>query len=157
MAEITNTHVRYVRQPGTAPYGNVYALAFPIFTDDKGVWTDGDSLEPAASGDILRLGIIPAGFRPLEAYVSVNKPIAGLSGKVGFAYVDGEDDEDVPQKDDAWFTAANCGTEGITRRDGTFPSPYMPKDSYLILTASGAPSGKGEAWVVLVGIVEGQP
>lgn len=155
MATITNTKLRGVPLPGNAPYGNVTALAYPIFTDDKGKWLDGDSMEPAASGDILRLGVIPAGFRPLHAYVSVNKPISGLSGKVGFEYVDGEDDPDIPQKDDAWFTAADCGSEGITPRDGSLASPRLPKDSYLILTATGAPSGAGEAWIVLVGINHG--
>ena len=158
MADIINQHVRYVRQPGTAPFGNVYALAFPIFTDSTGVWIDGDSPNPAKSGDVLKLGCIPAGFRPIEAYVSVNKPISGLAGKIGFQYRDGEDDADVPQKDNAWFTSASFGTKGITRRTGTDPaSPYLPKESYLILTASGAPSGEGEAWIYLVGIVEGQP
>lgn len=157
MATITNTHVRYVRQPGTAPFGNGYYLMFPIFTDDKGVWIDGDSPDPAASGDVLRLGTLPAGFRPIDAVVAVNKPIGGLSGKVGFAYTDEQDDPDVPQRDDAWFTAADCGTEGMVVRDGTFPAHYMPKESYLIFTVSGAPSGEGEAWVILSGVVEGQP
>lgn len=157
MAIIANTHVRYVRQPGTAPYGNGYYLMFPIFTDDKGVWIDGDSTNPAASGDVLRLGTIPAGFRPIDAVVSVNKPISGLSGKVGFVYTDGVNDPDVPQKNDAWFTAANCGTQGLIVRNGTFPAHYLPKEAYLTFTASGAPSGKGEAWVILSGIVEGQP
>lgn len=155
MARITNTKVRSVPVPGVAPYGNVSALAFPIFTDDKGKWVEGDSMEPAASGDILRLGIVPAGFRPLDALLCVNKAISGLSGKVGFEYCDGEDDPDVPQDDAAWFTAGNFGAEGVTQKDGAIVAPRLPKDSYLILTASGAPSAAGEAWVVLIGINHG--
>lgn len=155
MATITNTKLRSVPVPGVSPYGNMSAMAYPIFTDDAGKWVDGDSAEPAASGDVLKLGVIPAGFRPLWAYVTVNKAISGLSGKVGFEYCDGEDDPDIPQKDDAWFTSANCGSEGITERDGSLASPRLPKDSFLILTASGAPSGAGEAWIVLVGINHG--
>jgi hypothetical protein len=155
MATITNTKVRAVPVPGVAPYGNLSAMAYPIVTDDKGKWVEGDSMEPAASGDVLRLGIIPAGFRPLWAYISVNKAVTGLSGKVGFSYCDGEDDPDVPQADDAWFTSGDFGTEGITERDGSLASPRLPKDAFIEVTASGAPSAAGEAWIVLVGINHG--
>ena len=155
---ITNTKLPALTLPGGgAPYGNVTALRYPVITNDSGKWIDGDGKEPAASGDVLRLGIIPAGFRPLWAFVCVNKPISGLAGKIGFSYRDGEDDDKVPQKDDAWFTAADFGAEGITERDGSLASPSLPKDAVLELTASGAPSAAGEAHVVLVGIAEGQP
>jgi len=155
MATITNTKLRGVPLPGNAPYGNVTALAYPIFTDDKGKWLDGDSMEPAASGDVLRLGIVPAGFRPLDALLCVNKAVTGLSGKVGFSYCDGEDDPDVPQDDDAWFTSANFGTVGVTKKTGAIVAPRLPKDAFLEVTASGAPSAAGEAWLVLIGINHG--
>lgn len=155
MAEITNTHLRAVPVPGVSPYGNLSAMCYPVITDDKGKWLDGDSAEPAASGDVLRLGIVPAGFRPLDALLCVNKAVTGLSGKVGFSYCDGEDDPDVPQDDDAWFTAADFGAVGVTKKTGAIAAPRLPKDAFLEVTASGAPSAAGEAWVVLVGINHG--
>lgn len=156
MALIIHTTINHMLLPGGgAPYGNVTAMDYPVVTNEDGRWIDGDAKEANASGDVLRIGILPKGFRPLEAYLSVNKAISGLQGKVGFTYCDGEDDADVPQKDDAWFTAADFGSEGITRRDGGMASPRLPKDAYVEVATTGAASGAGEAHVILVGIAEG--
>lgn len=158
MATITNTKLYSLTLPGGgAPYGNVTALAYPVRTNDKGKWLDGDSSDPAASGDALRLGVIPAGFRPYDAVIAVNKAISGLAGKIGFAYADGVDDPDVPQDDDAFFAAGDFGTVGIVRKDGESGIPHLPKDAFLELTTTGAPSAAGEAYVVIIGIAEGQP
>jgi hypothetical protein len=59
--------------------------------------------------------------------------------KIGFEYVDGVDDTDVPQDDDYFFAALALDAAGRTRANNTGRAPVvLPKDAYLIGTSAGA-------------------
>lgn len=94
-----------------------------------------------ATGDIIRLGIIPGGYELLPAHAVVLVPDAfgtGVTAKVGFAYVDGVDVTAVPQDDDYFVTATSVASQGIIRgNNAAVGAVTLPKDAYLIVTLAG--------------------
>ena len=139
MATITKKQVLTERQFGGVPYGNQNVYQFPVATNSSGVYTDGDSTSAVGNGDKVRIGVLPAGLRLDDALAIVSDTFrASSTGKIGFEYVDGVDDTNVPQDDDYFFAALDLATAGRTRQANTGVRPVtLPKDAYLILTHGG--------------------
>lgn len=93
------------------------------------------------SGDVIQLGVIPGGFELYPADCTVLVPDAfgaGVTAKVGFAYVDGVDSTAVPQDDDYFVTASAVSSQGILRgNNAAVQCLTLPKDAYLIVTLAG--------------------
>jgi len=139
MATITKKQVLTERQFGGVPYGNQSAYFYSLVTNSSGVYTDGDSTGAIGASDKLRIGVLPAGLRLIDALAIVSDTFrASSTGKIGFEYVDGEDSTDVPQDDDYFFAALDLAAAARTRAANTGVRPVvLPKDAYLILTHGG--------------------
>lgn len=149
MATVTLSQAR-ARQFGSAPYGNLSALAFQLKTSATGGAIGADSTAPIASGDKVVLGILPEGFRLDDAQIliSVGMTVA-VTGSLGFEYDDGVDVAAVPQ-DPAYFNlAAGIATIGRVRATGS-KLVTLPKAAKLILTTGGAANAKASQLDVLV-------
>lgn len=139
------------RQFGGVPYGNTTTLHYELTTAANGGAVDADSAAPIASGDVVRLGTIPAGtkLQDLQAIVSTTFS-ASVTGSIGFAYVDGVDSAAVPQ-DAAYFLSAQALSSTGRFRCNTGKAPVTtPKDAYLILTTGGAGNAKASKLDVLL-------
>ena len=139
MATVTKTGAKRAQQ-FSAPYGNRTALEFSFATNAAGVMEDSDKATAVAQADKVRIGVIPAGFRIHDGLGIVSDAFTALTtAKVGFEYVDGVDDSDVPQDDDYFAAALTTHTAGRYRAANTGVKPVtLPKDAYLILTLAGA-------------------
>jgi len=159
MATIIKKNVKHLRQFGGAPYGNLSALPFKFKTNASGYFLDSDTPATAvAAADVVRLGVLPAGMRLDDAIAIVSNTFSDTSTfDLGFAYVDGVDDDDVPQDADYFFDAADYhdSVTVLRKTKGTAPV-VLPKDAYLILTNNTA--AQAEAGVVdfrIVGELQG--
>jgi hypothetical protein len=134
MADYTKRNPRGSRH-GATPYGNVVAYAYSMVTNASGVVQDTDATAALGTADTVKLGIIPAGTRLLDAVAQVSDGFTATStAKIGFAYVDGVDDANVPQDADYFFAALDLATAGITRKNNNAARPVtLPKDAYLVL------------------------
>lgn len=121
---------------GATPYGNALALQYSFETNASGVYANSDSAAAVATGAKVRFGVLPAGMRLDDALAIVSDAFtATTTAKIGFEYVDGVDDSDVPQDDDYFFAALNIAAAGRTKATNTAVRPVvLPKDAYLILT-----------------------
>jgi hypothetical protein len=95
-----------------------------------------------ATGDVIRLGIIPAGYELLPADCTVLVPDAfgtGVTAAVGFAYVDGVDVAGAAAQDADYFvTATSVAAQGIIRgNNAAVQCVTLPKDAYLTVTFAG--------------------
>lgn len=125
-------------------YGNLTGLRFTLETNSSGAVVGSDSTSAVASGDVVKIGIIPAGFTNLDLLAIITTAwTASVTAKLGFAYVDGVDVTAVPQ-DDAFFIAAgqSLATAAIVRKTATTAPVKLPKDAWLILTTAGAANAK---------------
>jgi len=127
---------------GGAPYSDSVVESFILITNSSGYIADSDV--PAAAigvGDIVRLGVLKGGTELHAALAAINDAFtAATTFKLGFAYVDGVDDTNVPQDDD-YFILAGAASSAIAvlGSNNTAVSPVtLPKDAYLILTNAGA-------------------
>lgn len=135
----------------TAPYGNTTTLGYALKTNATGVVVGGDSATAPKAADVIDLGGLPEGWCLTDAQVFVTTGMtATVTGKLGFAYADGEDDTLVPQ-DDAYFLAAGAdlATAGRLRADGS-KIVVLPKDARLILTLDGAANAKASDITITV-------
>lgn len=126
----------------TAPYGNTTTLGYNVKTNALGI-VMGDSGTAPKDGDVIDLGLLPEGWCLADAQVFVTTGMtATMTGSLGFAYADGEDDTDVPQ-DAAYFikAGANLATAGRLRANGS-KLVVLPKPARLILTLAGATNAK---------------
>jgi len=159
MATITSKLVAN-RRDGTAPFSKTYVESFQFITDSSGYFTNSDT--PAAAvgnGDIVRLGVLPAGLELHSALLSIGDAFTASSTcKIGFAYVDGVDYTSVPQDDDYFIVAgaALSAVANIGSTNATVSRVVLPKDAYLILTNAGAAqSAAGRADVIVYGKLVG--
>ena len=131
------------RQFGGVPYGNHTTLHYELATAANGGALDADSTAPIASGDVVRLGTIPAGtkLQDLQAIVSTTFS-ASVTGSIGFEYVDGVDVAAVPQAANFFLNNQSLATAGRFRMNTANPPVTIPKDAYLILTTGGAGNAK---------------
>jgi hypothetical protein len=139
MANINKKNVLTLRSPTSTPYGNQTNLEFHFETNSAGVFVDSDTTTAVVSGSVVRLGIIPAGFRMMDALVIISDAsTASVTTSVGFLYVDGVDVSTAAQ-DAAYFKSALAtDSTSVSRKTGVKAPITLPKDAYLILTTGGA-------------------
>lgn len=102
-----------------------------------------NSVTAIASGDVVNLGVIPAGSLINDACAVVSTAFtASVTGTLGFAYVDGVDSTEVPQDADYFMAAAAINTAGVYRKTNTTAPVTLPKDAFLTLTTGGAANAK---------------
>lgn len=135
MANINNKRAISDAGFGGVPYGNAIVRHFSMETKANGSLVDGDSTAAVGATDKVRLGILPAGMRLDDSLAIISDAFtATITGDLGFEYVDGVDDSDVPQDVD-YFNNSLAVTVGRTRQANTAVKPVvLPKDAYLIWT-----------------------
>lgn len=156
MAIVTSTS-KHRNQLGATPWGNLNALHFMLATAANGGALDADSKAPLAVGDKVRLGVLPAGSTLVDSQTVVSTALtAAVAGNLGFEYVDGVDDDKVPQ-DAAYFGADLDLATAARLRNATAKAPVtLPKDAFLVLTTAGAANAKaGRVDVVVQAISTG--
>lgn len=144
-------------QLGASPYGNVTAFRYVLKTNASGAVVGGDSTAAVASGDTVKIGLLPAGFRLFDSEVIVKTGMtATVTGKIGFAYADGVDVTAVPQDDDYFGAALDVATAARLRNATANTSVTLPKEAWLTLTTGVAANAKAsEIEIVVFGINEG--
>lgn len=152
MATITKNRYQDSQNFGAVPYGNLTTLEYAVATASNGSVVGSDSAAAVASGDVVRLGILPAGFRLHDSLTIVSAAFtASVVGTIGFAYVDGVDDTAVPQDADYFGASVAINTAGRYRASNTAVVPVtLPKDAWLTITTGGANNAKAAAATVLV-------
>lgn len=157
MATITKAEKDARVRLGSTPWGNLTALRYHLATNAAGAVIGGDSVAPVDSGDTVRIGPLPAGFRLVDSFVVVKTGMtASVTGNLGFAYVDGVDVTAVPQSATYFGSALNMASAARLRNATTNTSVVLPKDAWLTLTTGGANNVKAsDIEVVVLGIAEG--
>lgn len=152
MATITKNRYQDSQNFGQTPYGNLTTLEYSVTTASTGAVVGSDSTAAVASGDVIRLGILPAGFRLHDSLTIVSDAFtASVTGTLGFAYVDGVDSTAVPQDADYFGAAVAINTAGRYRASNTAVVPVtLPKDAWLTLTTGGAAHNTAANAVILV-------
>lgn len=143
---------------GAAPDGNLTALHYVLETSAAGAAINSNSTAAIALGDVVRLGVLPAGFKLVDSQVVVQTGLsAGVTGKIGFAYADGVDVTGVAAQDDDYFGAGLTLSAAARLRNATANSAVtLPKDAYLTLTTAGAANAKAaRVEVTVLAIIEG--
>ena len=159
MATITKKKVLNQKQFGGTPYGNKATLEFNLTTNAIGAFADSDVATAVQSGDKIRLGVLPAGFRLEDSKVIVSDAFtAAVTANLGFEYVDGVDSTAVPQSA-TYFGSALALSSAARLRNATTNAPVtLPKDAYLILTTGGAANAVvGVADIFIEGVLNGAP
>lgn len=157
MATITKTEKDARVRLGSTPWGNLTALRYHLATNAAGAVIGGDRVAPVDSGDVIRIGPLPAGFRLVDSVVTIKTGMsASVTGNLGFAYADGVDVPAVPQAANFFGAALNLASAARLRNATSNPSVVLPKDAWLTLTTGGANNVKAsEIEVVVLGIAEG--
>ena len=142
---------------GITPYGNLTALHFVLETNATGAAINSNSTAAIAIGDVVRLGVLPAGFKLTDSQVVVQIGMTtGVTGKLGFAYVDGVDVAATAQDDDYFGAGLVLSAAARLRNVTTNSAVTLPKDAYLTLTTAGAANAKAaRVEVTVLGIVQG--
>lgn len=159
MATITKKKIAAQKQFGGVPYGNKTVLSYNLTTNAVGAFTDSDTATGIGLGDVVRLGIIPAGFNVYDSQVIVSDAFTALvTANLGFAYVDGVDSATVPQSATYFGSALVLNAVGRLRNATTNAPVTFPKDVYLIATTAGAANAAvGVMDVMLEGVLTGAP
>lgn len=142
----------------TAAYGNAWTQNYKFATNASGVFVDSDKTTAVAIGDVVRLGILPAGLSLQTALIAISSVFsASTTGKIGFQYVDGVDSATVPQDDDYFLTATTLATAARLVANNAAVKPVkLPKDAFLILTIAGANQATaGELTAMIFGVLTG--
>lgn len=152
MATITKNALADEKQHTGTPYGTAITLHFAVTTNASGAVVNSNVATGVAAGDVVRLGILPAGMRLDDAKTLVTTGwTATVTGKLGFAYVDGIDSATAPQDDDYFGSGITIATAGRYAASNTGVRPVvLPKDAYLILTTAVAANAKASQTDVLV-------
>lgn len=142
MATITKAQDPHLNV-GSTPWGNARVLPFTLATNSSGAAIASDSTAAIASGDKVRLGIIPAGTTLVDSLVIVSTAFTALvTGDLGFEYVDGVDSTAVPQDADYFGATLDLNDPGRLRNATTNKPVTLPKDAWLVLTTGGAANAK---------------
>ncbi len=145
---------------GGAPYGNKTVLEFSLTTDSSGIVENSDATAALGSGDTVKLGILPAGFRLMDCLSLVSNTFTAASTiALGFSYTDGVDDSTVPQDADYFHAALALDAASRTRANNTAVRPVtLPKDAYLVATHSAHTQAEAGILDIFVeGIAKGAP
>ena len=122
MATATKKQVLTQQQFGGVPYGNEAALVFRLATNASGVWTDSDQATAVASGDKLRLGVLPAGMQLLDALAICSDLFtASVTCSIGIEAVDGTTTQD--DADYFFLNTLALSAVGRTRATNTAVAP----------------------------------
>ena len=156
MATITQSQSAH-NNLGVTPYGNLTALHFVLETSATGAAINSSSTAAIAIGDVVRLGVLPAGFKLVDSQVVVQTGMtAAVTGKLGFAYVDGVEGIAIQQDDDYFGTGLVLSAAARLRNATSNSAVTLPKDAYLTLTTAGAANAKAaRVEVTVLGIVQG--
>ena len=142
MATITKSQYQK-RGFGDVPYGNLSHIATQLKTNASGAALESDTTAAIASGDKVKLVLLPAGMNLADYMMTVSTAFtASVVAKIGFEYADGVDSAAVPQDDDYFGAAVAINTAGVYRKVTTTPPVTLPKDAWLILTTGGAANAK---------------
>lgn len=157
MANITKGRGDLRASLGATPWGNLSVLRFRIDTGATGAVTGSDSTAAPAVADVIRAGVLPAGFRFVDSEVIVSTAMTAIvTADVGFAYTDGVDDTDVPQSSTYFGTALAVNATGRLRNATSTATVTLQKDAWLTLTIGGAANAKASTIEVIVyGVAEG--
>lgn len=156
MATITQSQSAH-NNLGVTPYGNLTALHFVLETNATGAAINSNSATAIALGDTVRLGVLPAGFKLVDSQVVVQTGMtAAVTGKLGFAYVDGVEGIAIQQDDDYFGAGLVLSAAARLRNVTTNSAVTLPKDAYLTLTTAGAANAKAaRVEVTVLGIIQG--
>jgi len=160
MANVTKKNIKNLPSFGGVPYGNLSVLRFTFETDSSGIWVDSDKATAVADGDVLRLGILPAGFEPIDYLANIYDAFASSTTMaIGFAYVDGTDVTATPQDADYFCAATTMATQArLKMTNVAISNVVLPKDAYLTLTSAGAAqSAVGKLDIYILGVLHGNP
>lgn len=141
------------------PYGNKLTVLASLATTAAGVAQNTDLATALQVGDKVRFGVIPGGTRLQDAIAIVSDAFTATStANIGFEYVDGVDDANVPQDDDYFFAGLNLAATGRTRQSTAVRPVTLPKDAYLVMTNAGAAqAAAGQLDVIVEGAIVGRP
>lgn len=143
MATITQNTVGANQFGGATPYGNLTTIRATLETGASGGSTNGSSADPITAGDEVVLAELPEGMVLEDAQIVVSTGMSsGVTGKLGFKYVDGVDSSDVPQDDDYFFSGQSLSATARERTSSTEAPVKLPKPAYLVLTVAGADNEK---------------
>ena len=158
MATVTKKNIDNLRQIGGVPYGNLTCLEFTFETNASGVWVDSDKATAVGVADVCRVGLLPAGFRLLDAKIVISDAFtANSTFDLGFAYADGVDVAAVPQDADYFFNDLDEAV-GLTFKTNTTAPVTLPKDAYLtLLNNTAAQAAAGAMNILVYGIMTGTP
>lgn len=143
MATIKINQFRTRQFGGVSPFGNLSTLPFKLETTATGAATNANSTAAIASGDKVVLGELPAGMCLQDYMATVSTAFtAAVTANIGFEYVDGVDDANVPQSATYFGAAVALNTAGVYRKVTTSAPVILPKAAYLTLTTGGAANAK---------------
>lgn len=136
---------------GSTPYGNLAVFRYTLTTNAAGAVINGDSSAAIGIGDVVNVGIIPAGFRIVDGQVIIKTAMtAAVTANVGFLYADGVDVPSAPQ-DAAYLGAALVMSTAARLRNATVKSGVaLGKDAWLTTTTAGAANAKASEIEFLV-------
>lgn len=152
MATITKLGLQNpANQLGSTPYGNVTAFRYVLTTNASGAVIGGDSTAAVASGDVVKIGLLPAGFRLIDSEIVIKTAMsATITAKVGFAYADGVDVTAVPQDDDFFGTGLVMSSAARLRNATANTSVALPKEAWLTMTTAVAANAKASEMEFIV-------
>lgn len=151
MATIKKKFIGDKQFGGFTPYGNVTTLRAILETNAAGAVINSDSQAGIAVGDVVILEKLPEGFLLEDAQVIVSTGMtATATGSLGFIYVDGVNDAEVPQ-DAAYFGAGLDAAAAARIRTASAKAPIrLAKEAYLVWTHAGAANAKASRIDVIV-------
>jgi len=142
----TNT-IGQNRQPGGAPFGNMYSLHGNLSTNSSGVPLNSQVLATGlqataalTTSDVCNLAVLPAGALLQDILVTVSTAFAGSTTcSIGFAAVSGVSDALSPD-DPAHFVTAgqSLASAAIIRKTATTKPVKLNSDAYLTVSLAGA-------------------
>jgi len=140
---------------GATAFGNMAVLHYTLECDSTGAPIGADSREPLKKDDVLRLGIIPAGFRIFDSLFITHKTMNGGGAKCGFIYMDGADDARVPHGTAMLHGNVNTAVQGKIRTGGFARSFATPKAAHLTFTVGEDNDKESFIEIFLFAMVEG--
>ena len=157
-ATVTRKNINQLPVFANTPYGNETRLTYNLTTNASGVWVDSDQATAIIVGDVLRLGIIPAGLEIHDCLLTVSDKFSEhVTCTIGFDYVDGVDT--TPAEHAAYFGTYDLHDQtDIFRKTGIRAPAKLPKDAYLTLTvATNNCAAVGVLDVSVLGVWTGLP
>lgn len=136
---------------GFAAYGNLTTLRAQLLTNALGAVIGSDSNAAIAAGDVVILEKLPAGLLIEDVQIIVSTPMsAGVTGSLGFIYLDGANSDELPQDPVYFGTGLVLNAPGRLRTTSSKAPAKLPKEAYLVLTTAGGANAKASRLDVIV-------